>query len=116
MARDTPGREGIALTVSTEGGLKAKAIYWLAARLPSCHAVARTVSESLERRLTPLERVQRGLHFLVCDWCSRYEKQIRTLRKAVRERARDLECSGTTPGLSTEARERLKKALGRDAN
>jgi hypothetical protein len=102
--------------VSTEGELKTKAIHWLAARLPPCDAIARTVSESLERRLTPRERVQRRLHFLVCDLCSRYEHQIRMLRKTVRERARDVESSGTAPGLSTEARERMKKALRGDAD
>jgi hypothetical protein len=81
----TPNRKGIALTVSTEGRLEAKAIHWLAARLPACDAIARTASESLERRLTPRERAQRRLHFLVCGLCSRYEERIRMLRKTVRD-------------------------------
>lgn len=69
------------------------------------------MSESLDRRLSLTERIKLKLHFLVCAWCKRYQKQISLLRNVVSLSAEDLESN--TPGLSVEAMERISQSLER---
>jgi hypothetical protein len=67
--------------------LTTKAISRLARRIPACVAVTATLSESLEQPLTPRERVVRRLHFIHCDYCRRYERQLLFMRRSLRMRA-----------------------------
>lgn len=92
-------------------GLKERWIFWLAARLPSCEAITRTSSESLERELSAGERARMWLHFKICIWCERYDRQLRMMRETVREHASAGVEEGSAPALSDEARERMKRAL-----
>ena len=96
----------------TQSGLKTKVILWLASNLPSCEAITLIVSESHERPLSFHERLQKRLHMLICEWCRRYEWQLRMMRLAVRAHAEDVD-TGTivANGLSEEARDRMKRAL-----
>lgn len=87
--------------------------YFLLRRLPACKQMTALMSESLERRLTPRERVTLRLHLWVCIWCVWYLEQLRLLRAALRERAGHAGAEdGAAPQLSLEARERIKRALG----
>ena len=70
-----------------EISLETQATIWLARGQPSCDAVTATLSESLERPLTPRERGRRRLHFLSCDYCLRYECQLLFVRRCMRFRA-----------------------------
>ena len=88
--------------------LKMEATFWLGRRLPACDALARLMSESLERPLGLRETVRLKLHFIICDCCKRYLSQLRTMRDTARERA---ETTLSDTGLSTEARERIRRAL-----
>jgi hypothetical protein len=86
--------------------------YFLLRRLPACKQMTALMSESLERRLTVRERVTLRLHLWVCIWCVWYLEQLRLLRATLRERAEQAEAEdGAALQLSTEARERLKRAL-----
>jgi hypothetical protein len=87
--------------------------FWLAHRLPTCKALAPVMSQSLERRLAPRERVVLWAHLLVCVWCRWYLKHLRFLRNANRERAARVSESGPPAGaaLSPGARERIERAL-----
>ena len=89
-------------------GLKERAIYWFAGKLPSCEAITRLASESMERPLSARERVLKRLHYLICVWCERYERQLRAMRDLAREGAPGGE---TATRLSDDARDRLKRAL-----
>ena len=74
------------------------------------------MSESLERRLGLFEHFKLRLHLLVCNWCARYFKQIRFLRRLVRLRtAMPAEDSPTRVALSFDARERIAKSLRQSA-
>lgn len=99
---------------------------WLAQRTPSCSEMARLSSTSLERPLTLRERILRLAHFLACDWCLRYARQLRFLRVVARSMARrDLQVADHDPArpcthlhahphphpLPPEARQRLKQRL-----
>jgi hypothetical protein len=94
-------------------GLKARAIYWLAGKLPPCEDITRMASVSLERPLTVRERLQKRLHLLICVWCSRYWSQVRTIRDVARAHAHDVEddVAGTRLGLSDDAKGRLERML-----
>ncbi|HYE13022.1 MAG TPA: hypothetical protein VD968_01120 [Pyrinomonadaceae bacterium] len=88
--------------------------WFLLRRLPACKEMVRVMSESMERPLTPRERVMLKLHLWVCAWCVWYLEQLRLLRESLRARAARAEAEGP-PGvsLSAEARERIKSALHR---
>jgi len=79
----------------------------------SCKEISRLVSESLDRKLPLRQRIRVRLHLLMCRLCSRFRKQTHFLRDAAR---RYLTTVGYTdaaagPGLSSEARDRIKQSL-----
>jgi hypothetical protein len=79
--------------------------YFLLRRLPTCKDIAPLMSESLERPLALRERVVLKAHLAVCAWCEWYLRQIGELREAARGRPE------RGPGLSDEARERIRRRL-----
>jgi hypothetical protein len=103
--------------------LKQEAIFWLARRLPTCqHYYVPLFSESMDRQLTLRERVSMRLHFLYCDPCLNYLRQLRFMRdvlrlQAARTSAGDAAANGpTSPGLPDDARDRIKDALRKNLN
>lgn len=92
--------------------LKLRWIMWLAGKLPPCNVIAEMVSESLEQKLSARQRIKKRLHFMICEWCSRYEQQLLTLRKSLRLYAEQADDS--LPSLSPEARQRISKSLNRE--
>ncbi len=54
---------------------------WL--RIPCSHA-HRLLSERMDRVISPADTWRLRLHLLVCDVCSRFERQIDLMRAAVR--------------------------------
>lgn len=70
------------------------------------------VSESLERRLGLIEQIKLRLHLAVCTWCARYLKQIKLLRRVVKQ-ARFADTSDNLPlaKLTDEARRRISESV-----
>ena len=91
---------------------KLESTFWLGRRLPTCVDITELLSQSMERSLTLRERVRLRLHFLICDPCSLYQKSLQFLRVSMRGRASSDTDEG--PGLSEEARERMKARLSQD--
>ena len=87
--------------------------FWLLLRLPPCKQTVEVISQSLERTLTLRERVLLKLHLWVCMWCVWYLEHLQIMRTTMRENVSDLPAleSPSTPGLSPEARERIKRKL-----
>ena len=50
----------------------------------SCKEVTHLVSQGLDRRLSPGERLRMRLHFLICRGCTRFQRQMEFLRLAVK--------------------------------
>jgi hypothetical protein len=75
----------------------------------SCFQAVRLTIESLERRLSLLERLRRFGHLLICRHCRRHSKQIHGLAFALgghgEAAALDL------PRLSAVARSRISAAM-----
>jgi hypothetical protein len=87
--------------------------WWLLRRLPTCKQTVKTMSESLERRLTLRERISVKLHLWICLWCVWYIEQLQLLRTTIRIKAEqepNLD-SPSLPSLSSDARERMKQNL-----
>lgn len=82
----------------------------LARNTPSCKEVIRLISDSMERPLSFRQRLAVRFHFLICKWCTRYQKQVRFIHNILGGRPEKV--GETAPGaLSAEAQERIKQAL-----
>lgn len=79
----------------------------------SCKEVTRLVSESLDKKLSLWQRIRVRMHLLMCSLCSRFRKQTLFLRDAARHFlvGADDTTDDSTPGLSPEARDRIKRSL-----
>lgn len=87
--------------------------YWILRNLPACRQTVAMISESMERQLTLRERTLVKVHLWACSWCQWYMEHLQLLRDTLR--AQPTEPSevnfSNAPGLSDEARDRLKRAL-----
>jgi hypothetical protein len=90
---------------------KHKVRFWLLRRLPTCRDTVAVISEAMERRLTLRERFLLKLHLWVCMWCQWYLEHLKTMRDALRAEGPEPADLDSLPGLSPEARERLKKKV-----
>ena len=84
----------------------------LASRTPPCQRVAELCSQALDRPLTLRERLALRLHLAVCVLCARYRAQLRVLRRLARKFGQGVDETVTLP---PEARDRMLRALSRDA-
>ncbi|HEY7240786.1 MAG TPA: zf-HC2 domain-containing protein [Burkholderiales bacterium] len=51
--------------------------------LLTCKEATRLVSQGLDRRLGPAERLALRLHLLICDGCSNFRKQVAFIRRTL---------------------------------
>lgn len=85
---------------------------WLLRRLPPCDQLTPVMSDSLDRALPLQGRLVLKLHLFVCMRCTRYLKQLKLMRAAIRARSAKLFADESAQtSLSDEARERIKRAL-----
>lgn len=78
---------------------------------PSCRYASRLQSRALDESLPLAQRFGLRLHLLLCKWCRRYGRQIRFLRQAARRQASGEVLETSRPGLSPEARNRIRQAI-----
>src|SRR3990172_6287488 len=57
---------------------------WLIRNTPSCREVVRMLSDAMDRPIPLRRRIAVRLHFLICKWCERYQKQIGLIRTLLR--------------------------------
>jgi len=76
-----------------------------------CKDVSQKFSESLDRKLPFHHRMLIRIHMLMCEFCSRFRRQLLLLRKISRsDKILDIS-QDFSAGLSQQARERIKAAL-----
>src|ERR1044071_49866 len=72
--------------------------------LPNCRDVTQLQSP-VHTHAPLIARIGLGLHLLVCSWCRRYGKNVKTLRRLVHDHPKSHEAAVPAP-LSDEARRR----------
>ena len=91
--------------------LKHAVRYWLLRRLPTCQNTVEMISQSMERSLSLGERFKVKVHLWICAWCQWYLEHLQIIRDAARVKASESPDLSAEPGLSAEARERIKRNL-----
>src|SRR5216117_374753 len=77
---------------------------------PTCPEVTRILSLGMDRKLPLSTRIKLRIHYLMCSFCERYEKQLKYMREVAREFPEKIgEVSDEK--LPAEAKELLKEAL-----
>jgi len=76
----------------------------------TCREATQLISQSFDRRLPLGRRLALWSHLLLCKLCPRFLQQMRFLRTAAARRAEAVE-NEKSPGLSPEARARIKRTL-----
>ena len=86
--------------------IKERWVVWVWQHTPHCTEILRLASQSLDQPLSFRTRLKMRLHFLICVWCERYDKQLKFLHHASTQCDHRHE---TLPGrgLSAEARQRI---------
>ena len=77
----------------------------------SCKEVTRLVSESLDQTLPFYQRLGILIHLMMCQFCTRYRKQLLMLKETIRlvaEQSEDLHASIILP---PEARDRIQRSI-----
>ena len=93
------------------GKLKHSIRYWLLRMLPTCQQTVEKISQSMERSLTLKERIKLKLHLWICAWCQWYLEHLHLIRETARAKADDAPEIISGPGLSDDARERIRRRL-----
>ena len=91
--------------------LKHSIRYWLLRTVPTCEQTVETISQSMERSLSLLERIKLKLHLWICAWCQWYLEHLQIIRETARAKAAEPPDFMSGGGLSNEARERIRRRL-----
>ena len=79
--------------------------------MPDCKKTSRLVSESMDRPLPIFKRLMVGIHLRMCQYCHRFEHQLRTLQAISRHINQHLASTESSVSLPEAARERIRHAL-----
>lgn len=81
--------------------------------MPSCEIVSHKISESMDHKISIVDRARVRIHLMVCDLCTRYRDQLLTIQKMI-DRLYDEDTipdSDSSPQLSEDARIRMIENL-----
>lgn len=77
----------------------------------TCKDASRLISEGQERPLGRMERWGLRFHLWICGNCRRFERQMWFLHKVLHSLDRRVETDSQGPGLTLEAKDRIRRAL-----
>ena len=81
----------------------------------NCNEISKKVSESFDRSLPLYQRMMIRIHLMMCKYCSRFKKQLVIIREAIRSEDENAAGLGGASGLSSDARDRIKRSLQEQA-
>lgn len=84
---------------------------WVWRNLPQCSEMVKTITASMDTKLTWMEWIKMKFHLLSCDPCVNFIKQLKFIQAALRRSEGHLETDDPHVTLSDEARARMKNAL-----
>ena len=108
-----PSPEGNPSVLARRNRFQTALVKFISKRTPKCREVVRLLSQSMDSKVSLTMRIKLRLHYLICAWCQRYEKQLHELRKfasSVPDHVDDF----SQDTLSSTAKERMKEALRED--
>jgi hypothetical protein len=92
--------------------IKQAFIFWLARRLPDCKTITPKLSESIDQRPDLWMQLLIQLHMFTCGPCRTYLYQIKFISKVLHAAEDRLRSDhDQRVGLSTPAKERLKRSI-----
>ena len=74
---------------------------------PACEVISQKISESMDHKISLIDRIKIRIHLLGCKFCQRYEKQLITMQKMMENRANEADESHDGPKLSSDAKQRM---------
>ena len=78
----------------------------------NCRQIARLVSESMDRKLSPGRRLGVRFHLLMCRHCARYKKQLHLMRRLIRGHA-SAGAKYSSTAMDDQAKERLRRLINK---
>jgi hypothetical protein len=87
-----------------------KLVKFIAKRTPRCPEIVRIISQGMDRPLSWRTRAMLQIHYLICGWCRRYEKQVRFIREATHEFPEHMQ-EASRSRLSDEEKAKIKRSL-----
>lgn len=105
-----PSPEGNPSFLAGRNRFQTALVKFIGKRTPKCREVVRVLSQSMDSKPSLTMRITLRLHYLVCAWCQRYEKQLHDLRKFASS-APDHVDDFSSETLSPTAKARMKEAF-----
>ena len=75
-----------------------------------CKHASQLISKSLDRQLSWRERFAVRLHLFICRYCSRFNQQLNTMRKALKRMSQTIE-NDTDIRLPAESKSRIAQSI-----
>lgn len=75
-----------------------------------CDKVSKFVSESMDRKLSLVEKVGVRVHLLMCGHCARFARQLECMRSIIRKESEHY----PRIKLDEDVKRKIKKRLGQD--
>ena len=111
MSREyNPFPEGNPSVLARRNRFQTVLVKFIGKRTPKCREVVRILSQAMDSKLPLSMRMKLRLHYLICEWCRRYEKHLHELRKFASS-VPDHTDALSEETLSPTAKERMKEAL-----
>ena len=75
---------------------------------PACEVISQKISESMDNKISLIDRIKIRFHLLGCKFCQRYEKQLIVIQKMIEKRTTEMNELPNGPKLSDELKQKLK--------
>jgi predicted anti-sigma-YlaC factor YlaD len=85
--------------------------FWLAKKTEDCKSVSPLFSYALDRKLAFSERIRIKIHLFTCSACENYVSNLSFMHDVFVIQSEKFESEEIHVSLSSNAKERLKKAL-----
>ena len=77
----------------------------------SCKEIGELLSQGLDRKLSPGERIKLKFHLIICKTCSCYHKQLQFVARSARRMMQPNKKGEGIPPLSDEASTRISDTI-----
>ena len=83
---------------------------------PACEVISQKISESMDHKISLVDRLKIRIHLLGCKFCQRFEKQLITMQQMIENQANKLDELPDGPKLSEDAKLKMKQKMQQNNN